>query len=80
MTATFRARPTRGWFIFAWEGDVGSCAAPDPECVLTAGNNAGLFVTVRFEEGRLVEYQEHPSDKKRRDFDSVRLGGRERGA
>ena len=63
VTATFRARPTRGWFIFAWEGDVGSCAAPDPECVLTADNNAGLFVTVRFEEGRLVEYQEHPSDK-----------------
>ena len=61
VTATFRARPTPGWFIFAWEGDVGDCAAPDSECVLTAASD--LFVTVRFEEGRLVEYQEHPSDK-----------------
>ena len=61
VTATFRASPTPGWFISAWEGDVGSCAAPDLECVLTADNN--LFVTVRFEEGRLVEYQEHPLDK-----------------
>ena len=45
---TFLALPATGWTLAAWEGDVGSCAAPDLKCGLTADGD--LFVTVRFAE------------------------------
>ena len=61
-TVTFRARPAAGWLFSAWEGDVAGCSPSDLECELPAGNN-GLFVTVQFVQGRLVEYQADPSDE-----------------
>ena len=61
-TVTFRARPAAGWLFSAWEGDGAGCSPSDLECALLADDD-GLFVTVRFTQGRLVEYQADPSDE-----------------
>ena len=62
-TVTFRARPAAGWLFSAWQGDgAADCLPSDLECELPAGND-GLFVTVQFVQGRLVEYQADPSDE-----------------
>ena len=61
-TVTFRARPAAGWLLSAWEGDGAGCSPSDLECALSADDD-GLFVTVRFTQGRLVEYQADPSDE-----------------
>ena len=62
-TVTFRARPAAGWLFSAWQGDgAADCSPSDLECELPAGNG-GLFVTVQFVQGRLVEYQADPSDE-----------------
>ena len=47
-TLTVRALPATRWVVAAWEGDVGSCAAPDLECALTVAGD--LSVTVRYAE------------------------------
>ena len=62
-TVTFRARPAAGWLFSAWQGDgAEDCLPSNLECELPAGND-GLFVTVQFVQGRLVEYQADPSDE-----------------
>ena len=61
-TVTFRARPAAGWLFSAWQGDGAGCSPSNLECELLAGND-GLFVTVQFVQGRLVEYQADPSDE-----------------
>ena len=62
-TVTFRARPAAGWLFSAWQGDgAEDCLPSNLECELPAGND-GLFVTVQFTQGRLVEYQADPSDE-----------------
>ena len=62
-TVTFRARPAAGWLFSAWQGDgAADCLPSNLECELPAGND-GLFVTVQFVQGRLVEYQSDPSDE-----------------
>ena len=62
-TVTFRARPAAGWLFSAWQGDgAEDCLPSNLECELLAGND-GLFVTVQFVQGRLVEYQADPSDE-----------------
>ena len=62
-TVTFRARPAAGWLFSAWQGDGAmDCSPSNLECELLAGND-GLFVTVQFVQGRLVEYQSDPSDE-----------------
>ena len=57
---TFRATPAAGWVVAAWEGDVGSCAAPDMECALRAHRD--LFVTVHFAQAAPVEHRVFPED------------------
>ena len=59
-TVTFLATPAAGWIVAAWEGDVGSCAAPDMECALRA--NRDLFVTVHFAQTVRVEHRVFPED------------------
>ena len=57
---TFLALPAAGWIVAAWEGDAGSCAAPDMKCALRA--NRDLFVTVRFAQTAPVEHRVFPED------------------
>ena len=59
-TVTFTATPAAGWNVFAWRGDGAGCPAANT-CELAANRN--LFVTVRFEEAKRVEYGEVPSDQ-----------------
>ena len=60
-TVTFTAIPENGWEVSAWQGDVGDCAAPDLECVLTANND--LRVTAHFSPAPRIEYAPDPSDE-----------------
>ena len=57
---TFVATPAAGWNVFAWRGDGAGCPAANT-CELAVNRN--LFVTVRFEEAKRVEYGEVPSDQ-----------------
>ena len=57
-TATLTAIPEFGWELSAWEGDVGSCAAPDLECVLTV--NADARVTALFSQAPRIEVALNP--------------------
>ena len=59
-TVTFTATPELGWELAAWEENVGSCAAPDLECVLTV--NADVQVTAHFSQAPRVRYAANPSD------------------
>ena len=58
---TFTASPAPGWELSAWRGDVGSCVAPDLECILTADDD--LRVTASFSRAPRVGYAANPSDE-----------------